>query len=86
MTIDQLIHVVVTVLLIEIKASVGLEVNFADPLAISGNWQFVRRAGLANYVCVPPAQSLPTGFSRFSGRCCRRWLGRHWEQRVATRG
>jgi BASS family bile acid:Na+ symporter len=55
MTIDQLIHVVVTVLLIEMMASIGLGVTIADLLAACRNWRFVLQAGLANYVCVPAA-------------------------------
>jgi bile acid:Na+ symporter, BASS family len=55
MSIDQLINVAVTILLIEMMASIGLGVTFVDLLGTCRNWRFILRSGLANYVCVPLA-------------------------------
>jgi len=53
MTIDQLINVLVTIMLIEMMAAIGLGVTLAELTGIAKNWRLVLRAGLANYVCVP---------------------------------
>jgi BASS family bile acid:Na+ symporter len=53
MTIDQMISVLVTVMLIEMMVAVGLSVTLADLLVVVRNWRLVLGAGLANYVCVP---------------------------------
>src|SRR5436190_7678096 len=53
MTIDQMINVLTTIMLIEMMVAVGLGVTFADLLGVVRNWRLVLQAGLANYVCVP---------------------------------
>src|SRR5205085_2603873 len=53
MSIDRLINVLVTILLIEMMAAVGLGVTLAELAAVARNWRLVARAALANYVCVP---------------------------------
>jgi BASS family bile acid:Na+ symporter len=53
MTIDRIISVLVTIMLIEMMVAIGLSVAFVDLLAVARNWRLVLQAGLANYVCVP---------------------------------
>jgi bile acid:Na+ symporter, BASS family len=53
MTIDRVMSVLVTLLLIEMMVAIGLSVAFVDLLAVARNWRLVLQAGLANYVCVP---------------------------------
>jgi BASS family bile acid:Na+ symporter len=53
MTTDQLIHVLVTIALIEMMVAIGLGVTFVDLSGVARNWRLVGRAALANYVCVP---------------------------------
>jgi BASS family bile acid:Na+ symporter len=53
MSIDQLINILVTIMLIEMMAAVGLGVTFAELMDIAKNCRLVLQAGLANYVCVP---------------------------------
>src|SRR5688500_15561946 len=53
MTMDQLINVLVTITLIEMMATIGLGVTFADLAGVTRNWRLVSRAALANYHCVP---------------------------------
>jgi BASS family bile acid:Na+ symporter len=55
MTSDQIIHVLVTITLIEMMVAVGLGVTFAELAVVARNWRLVARAALANYVCVPAA-------------------------------
>jgi BASS family bile acid:Na+ symporter len=50
---DRLINVLVTVLLIEMMAAIGLGVTFVELGAIARNWSLVARAALANYILVP---------------------------------
>ena len=53
MTIDQFVNVLVTIMLIEMMAAVGLSVSLADLIGVVRNRRLVLQAGLANYVCVP---------------------------------
>jgi bile acid:Na+ symporter, BASS family len=53
MTIDQLISVLVSIMLIEMMVAIGLSVTFAELLAVARNWRLVLQAAVANYVCVP---------------------------------
>ncbi len=53
MTIDRIMSVLVTVMLIEMMVAIGLNTAFVELLAVARNWRLVLRAGLANYVCVP---------------------------------
>lgn len=55
MTTDQIINLLVTVTLIEMMASLGLNVTFADLAGVVKDGQLLIRAMLANYVCVPAA-------------------------------
>jgi BASS family bile acid:Na+ symporter len=55
MTLDQLINALVTVTLVEMMATIGLGVSFADLVGVARDWRLVARAALANYVCVPAA-------------------------------
>jgi BASS family bile acid:Na+ symporter len=56
MTIDQkIIHLLVTITLIEMMAAVGLGVAFVDVISVVRDWRLVVRATLANYICVPLA-------------------------------
>jgi BASS family bile acid:Na+ symporter len=53
MTMDRLINALVTVTLVEMMATIGLGVTFADLAGVARNWRLVARAALANYICVP---------------------------------
>jgi BASS family bile acid:Na+ symporter len=53
MTVDRLINILVTVTLIEMMASVGLSVTFAELIECTKKWRLVVQACIANYVCVP---------------------------------
>jgi BASS family bile acid:Na+ symporter len=55
MTVDQVINVLVMVTLVEMMATIGLGVTFADVRGVARDWRLVGRAALANYVCVPAA-------------------------------
>jgi bile acid:Na+ symporter, BASS family len=52
---EQLINVLVTVMLVEMMAAIGLRVQFNDLTGIVKNWPLMLQAVLANYVCVPAA-------------------------------
>jgi BASS family bile acid:Na+ symporter len=52
-TIDQVINALVMVTLVEMMATIGLGVSFADVRGVARDWRLVGRAALANYVCVP---------------------------------
>ena len=53
MTMDQLINVLVTVMLVEMMAAIGLRVTFNDLVGIVKNWRLMLQAAVANYICVP---------------------------------
>jgi len=53
MSLDRLINILVTIMLVEMMVTLGLKVTFADILDTAKNWKLVLRAGLANYVYVP---------------------------------
>jgi BASS family bile acid:Na+ symporter len=53
MTTDQIINVLVTITLIEMMATIGLGVTFADLAGVARDARLVARAALANYVLVP---------------------------------
>lgn len=55
MTIDRLINILVTVLLIEMMATIGLGVSVADLIRVVRSWRVMACAVLANYLCVPAA-------------------------------
>ena len=52
---EQLINVLVTVMLVEMMAAIGLRVRFNDLTGIVKNWPLMLQAVLANYICVPVA-------------------------------
>ena len=53
MSVDRLINVLVTVMLVEMMVAIGLSVTFADLAAVVRNWRLVLQAGIANYICIP---------------------------------
>jgi BASS family bile acid:Na+ symporter len=53
MTIDRLINLVVTTTLIEMMATIGLGVPFAEISSVATNLGLLVRAAIANYICVP---------------------------------
>jgi bile acid:Na+ symporter, BASS family len=53
MTMDQVIHVLVTITLIELMVAIGLGVAVAEVVRVAANWRLMGLAALANYVCVP---------------------------------
>lgn len=55
MNMDQLINVLVTVMLVEMMAAIGLRVRFNDLARIVKNRRVMLQAVLANYICVPAA-------------------------------
>jgi BASS family bile acid:Na+ symporter len=55
MTLDQLIHALVLITLIEMMVAIGLGVTLVDLGGVARNWRLITRAALANYVCVPAA-------------------------------
>ena len=60
MTLDQVINVLVTILLIEMMAAIGLGVTMAELASVVRNGGLMVRAVLANYACVP---AVTVGFS-----------------------
>jgi BASS family bile acid:Na+ symporter len=55
MTLDQLIHALVLITLIEMMVAIGLGATLVDLGGVARNWRLITRAALANYVCVPAA-------------------------------
>jgi bile acid:Na+ symporter, BASS family len=55
MTIDRLINILVTIMLIEMMIVIGLGVTFVELIGVVRNWRLVVQAALANYVFVPAA-------------------------------
>jgi BASS family bile acid:Na+ symporter len=55
MTVDQLINVLVTVMLVEMMVAIGLRIPFSNLVSTVTNWRLMLQAVLANYVCVPAA-------------------------------
>jgi BASS family bile acid:Na+ symporter len=53
MTTDQLINLLVTITLVEMMITIGLEVTFAELAAVGKNWRLLTKAALANYIVVP---------------------------------
>ena len=53
MTIDRLINILVTIVLIEMMFTIGLGVTIAELIGVVRNWRLVVQAVLANYVVVP---------------------------------
>jgi len=53
MTIDGLINVLVTVLLVEMMVTIGLGVTLAELSGVVRNWRLLGLTLLANYVCFP---------------------------------
>jgi bile acid:Na+ symporter, BASS family len=53
MTIDRLINILVTVMLIDMMIAIGLSVSFAELIAVARNWRLVAQGLLANYICFP---------------------------------
>jgi BASS family bile acid:Na+ symporter len=53
MTLEQSINLLVTIMLIEMMAAVGLGVTIAELVSIAKDWRLVLQAVVANYVCVP---------------------------------
>jgi BASS family bile acid:Na+ symporter len=52
---NQLIHVFVTITLIEMMIVIGLSVTIADLAVVGRRWRLLSRAALSNYLCVPAA-------------------------------
>lgn len=50
---DRLINLLVIITLVEMMATIGLGVSFAEVLAVLRDRRLIVRAALANYVCVP---------------------------------
>jgi BASS family bile acid:Na+ symporter len=55
MTSAQLINVLVTIMVVEMMAAIGLRVTFKELLDIGKNRRLMAQALVANYVCVPAA-------------------------------
>jgi BASS family bile acid:Na+ symporter len=55
MSLDRLITVLVTIMLIEMMIAIGLSVTIAELVTVVKNWRLVVQAALANYVCFPIA-------------------------------
>jgi BASS family bile acid:Na+ symporter len=53
MSVDRLINVLVTVMLVEMMVAIGLSVTLAELASVVRNWRLVLQAGIANYVVVP---------------------------------
>jgi BASS family bile acid:Na+ symporter len=53
MSLDQLIHLLVTITLIEMMVLIGLRATFAELAEAVRNWRLVARATAANYLLVP---------------------------------
>ena len=53
MTIDQLINVLVTVLLVEMMAAIGLGVTLGELSRVARDWRLLGRTLMANYVWFP---------------------------------
>lgn len=53
MDMDQIIHVLVTITLIEMMVAIGLGVTFVEMARVAKDWRLLVRAAVANYVCVP---------------------------------
>jgi hypothetical protein len=53
MSVDRLINILVTIMLIQLMISIGLGVPFAEIGAVARDWGLLLRAAAANYVCVP---------------------------------
>src|SRR5581483_8040288 len=53
MTIDQLMNVLVTIMLIVMMVAIGIGVSVAEFTNVSRNWRLVFQAFLANYICIP---------------------------------
>lgn len=53
MTLDRLINLVVTITLIEMMATIGLNVKLCEVTDIARNRSLLIRAAIANYICVP---------------------------------
>src|SRR6516162_3758450 len=53
MSLDRLIHILVTVTLIEMMMLIGLRVKLADIVSTLRNWPLIARAAVANYLLVP---------------------------------
>jgi Sodium Bile acid symporter family len=53
MSVDRLINILVTIMLIQMMISIGLGVPFAEIGAVARDWGLLLRAAAANYVCVP---------------------------------
>ncbi|MBI3862582.1 MAG: bile acid:sodium symporter [Planctomycetia bacterium] len=51
----HVVNLVVTITLIEMMATVGLEVDWGDLVSVFQNWRGVIRAAVANYLIVPAA-------------------------------
>jgi bile acid:Na+ symporter, BASS family len=53
MSVDRLIDILVTIMLIHLMIGIGLGVPFAEIGAVARDWGLLLRAAAANYVCVP---------------------------------
>lgn len=55
MTIDRLISILVTIMLVEMMIAVGLATTLNELIGIARNWRLILLAVLANYICFPLA-------------------------------
>jgi predicted Na+-dependent transporter len=55
MTMDRLISVLVTIMLVEMMVAVGLGTTITELVGVVRNWRLMVRAALANYVSFPLA-------------------------------
>ncbi len=53
MTIDRVINILVTITLIEMMATIGLGLTFAEIAPVAKSRALLIRAAIANYLCVP---------------------------------
>ena len=53
MTIDRLINILVTILLIDMMLAIGLSVTMVELLGVARDWRLLGRAVLANYILFP---------------------------------
>jgi bile acid:Na+ symporter, BASS family len=55
MNTARIINILITIALVEMMISIGLDVTFSQVLAVARKWRAVLACAVANYVCVPAA-------------------------------
>ena len=53
MSLDRLINLLVTIVVVELMVLIGLKVTFSEIARSAGDWWLLARAALANYLLVP---------------------------------